>query len=124
LSQGLQVPRFEGLEELVFETFNHMHRRLDETRHLVDPRRFHELRYEDLVADPVGQVQRIYENLQLGEFEAARPRLEEYLRGQKDYKTNRYEMDPVLKAEITRRWGHVIEKYGYGAATQQAPAGG
>jgi len=93
-----------------------MHRKLDETRGLVDPRRFHELKYEDLVADPVAQVQQIYENLQLGEFEVVRPRLEEYLSGQKDYKTNRYEMDPVLKAEITRRWGQVIEKYGYGAA--------
>lgn len=113
LSQGLQVPKFEGLEEHVFNTFSHMHRTLDATRGLVDPRRFHELRYEDLVADPLGQVQQIYENLQLGEFEAARPRLEEYLRGQKDYKTNRYEMDPVLKAEITRRWGNIIEKYGY-----------
>jgi hypothetical protein len=30
------------------------------------------------------------------------------------YKTNRYpELSPELRAEIARRWGHVIQRYGY-----------
>ena len=37
------------------------------------------VRYEDLVADPLTEVQRIYRQLDLGDFEPARPAIEEYL---------------------------------------------
>ena len=64
--------------------------------------------------------------MNLGDFEAARPAIEKYFAGQKDYKTNRYEMTPELQAEITRRWATFIERYGYakGAAGGGQPAGG
>jgi hypothetical protein len=39
--------------------------------------------------------------------------LREYLAGVADYQTNRYELTPELRAEITRRWGDVIRRYGY-----------
>ena len=41
-------------------------------------------------------MRRVYEELQLGDFEAVRPAIEQYFAGQKDYKTNRYEMTPEL----------------------------
>ena len=31
----------------------------------------------------------------------------------KDYKTNRYQITPEMRAEIARRWGTFIEQYGY-----------
>jgi len=110
---ALQTPTFDGLEEHVFETFTRMHEKLEETRGLVDPARFHELRYEDLVKDPLGELRTTYEQLELGEFDAVLPKVEQYLQGVKDYKTNRYKMTPELHAEITRRWGPIIRKYGY-----------
>ena len=42
------------------------------------------------------------------------PRIREYLDAQAGYQTNRYpNLSPELRAEITRRWGPVIERYGY-----------
>ena len=67
-----------------------------------------------MVADPIEQMRRVYEELQLGDFEAVRPAIEKYFAGQKDYKTNRYQMTPELHAEITRRWGAFLKQYGYG----------
>jgi len=55
-TQGLQRPTFAGLEDYVFQTFTFMYDRLEEGRKLVDPSRFFELKYEDLVRDPVGQM--------------------------------------------------------------------
>jgi hypothetical protein len=114
-AHGLQKPRFDGLEEHVFRTFLHFYDRLEEGRRLVAGNRFHELRYEDLVRDPVGEIDRLYQRLELGGFDELRPRLEEFLAGQKNYETNRYELTPALRDEITRRWGPVIRKYGYSA---------
>ncbi len=113
-SHGLQRPTYQGLEEHVFATFTHLYERLDQTRHLVPPEHFHEVRYEDLIADPVGQMRRLYEGLALEDFENVRPRIEQYLRDNADYQTNRYpKLGDELRAEIGRRWGAVIERYGY-----------
>jgi hypothetical protein len=113
-AHGLQVPTFAGLEEYVFSTFSHLYERIEAGKRLVPPGRFHELRYEDLTADPIGQMRLLYERLGLGDFEGVRPRLEQYLAAQAGYKTNRYSTpDPELAAQIERRWGHVIRQYGY-----------
>jgi len=111
--QGLQHPRYEGLEEQIFETFNRMYGVFERDRELIDPGRFTEVSYEELVADPVGQLRRIYEELDLGDFDKVQPRVEEFLASRAGYQRNRYEISPETRAEITRRWGAFIDKYGY-----------
>jgi hypothetical protein len=112
-THGLQKPTFAGLEEHVYTTFTHMYQKLEEGRKLVNPSHFYELRYEELVKDPLGEMGKLYDHLGLGGFDEVRPRLEEYLATNRDYRTNRYEMAPELRAEITRRWGDVISRYEY-----------
>jgi hypothetical protein len=115
-THGLQTPTFAGLEEYVFTTFNRLYDKLEEGRKRVDPSRFYEVRYEELIRDSVGQMRALYEHLGLGAFEKVAPRLEAYLARVKGYETNRYELSPALRAEVTRRWAKVIQKYGYGVA--------
>ncbi len=114
---ALQKPHFGGLEDYVFDTYLHVYRKLDEARELVDPARFHELRYEDLIEDPVREMRAIYERLALGDFEKARPSVEKYLAGLTSYKTNKYKLTEARRAEITRRWGTVIKQYGYSTSS-------
>ena len=73
-NHGLQTPTFAGLEEQVFETFNHLYAKLEEGKRLVAPGRFHELRYEDLIRDPEGEMRLLYDRLGLGGFDDALPR--------------------------------------------------
>jgi hypothetical protein len=113
-THGLQTPTFAGLEDHVFAIFPYLYDRLEKGKQQVPPGRFHELRYEDLVADPVGQMRRLYATLELGGFDRFLPRLEQYLAANAGYQTNRYpHLSPQLRAEITRRWGDVIRRYGY-----------
>ena len=42
------------------------------------------------------------------------PRLQAYLAQIAGYERNLYELPPEKRAEITRRWGPVIHRYGYG----------
>jgi hypothetical protein len=110
---GLQKPTFAGLEEDVLTTFNRLYARLEEGRRLVPPGHFYEVRYEDLVREPAGQMRRLYEHLGLGGFDEYRPRLERYLQSIAGYETNKYQLTPEQRALVAERWGDVIRKYGY-----------
>jgi omega-hydroxy-beta-dihydromenaquinone-9 sulfotransferase len=112
--EGLQSPRYEGLEEHVFRTFERMYEVFERDRKLLGPSQFCEVHYEELVQRPVQTMQRIYQELQLGDFSQALPAVENYMLGQKDYKTNRYPITPEIRDQIARRWAPYIDKYGYG----------
>ena len=111
--EGLQMPKYEGLEEYVFHTFERMYKAFDRDRHLMAPGQLCEVRYEDLISRPLEQMRRIYQELELGDFDAVRPAIETYMAAQKDYKTNRYQLSPENRAEIGRRWEKYLLKYGY-----------
>lgn len=112
-AHGLQRPSWEGLQEDILETFVRMYDRLEEGKRLVPPGRFHNLRYEDLRRDPIGQLDAIYRELDLGDFAPARPHVEAYLDRSKNYRTNRYLLTAAEQRAITRRWGEIIRHYGY-----------
>jgi hypothetical protein len=111
--EGLQSPRFEGLEDYVYRMFTRMYEAYLAQKDLIAPENLCEVRYEQLVRDPVRQLQAIYEHLRLGDFEQARPQIEAYAAKEKDYQTNRYELPDSTRAEITQRWGELIERLGY-----------
>jgi len=115
-THGLQRPTFQGLEEQVFATFTRMYEALERGRKLVDPKRFYELAYEDLIRDPVAEMAKLYEHLNLGGFAEYLPRLEQYLSTIKGYETNKYRLTAEQRAEIGHRWKTVIERYGYQAS--------
>lgn len=110
---GLQVPRHEGLEEYVLRTFTRMYAAFESQRDLIPPGRFAEVRYEDFVADPMREMERIYQELELDDFAQARQGIEEHLANVKGYKTNRYEVTPEVEREIAHRWSGYIRQYGY-----------
>lgn len=109
---ALQSPPYSQVEEMVFENFRHLHESFAAARDAVGDRLV-ELKYEDLVANPVEQMERIYDRLHLGDFAEARPGIEKYAHRTRKYQTNRYELTAEQTAEISRRWRPFIEKYGY-----------
>ncbi len=120
--QGLQTPTNDGLEHHILDTFVRMHEQLRQTRDLVDDDHFYELRYEDLVRDPVGQMRALYKHLNLEGFDDVLPRLESYLDSVAGYETNHYELTPWQQAMINRHWGHIIARYGYGDTSRSKAA--
>jgi len=110
---SLQTPNFVGLEDYVFEMFNRLYNKLEETQELIPSSQFHQLRYEDLVQDPIGEMRKLYSRLDLGTFESVLPALKDHLKKTALYRTNRYELTPQRRDDITRRWGKIIKRYGY-----------
>ena len=114
VKHGLQTPRSdERVREKVFGEFRVIYERLEEAKPLIPPGRFHEVRYESLVKDTSGEMRKVYDALELGGFDDYRPRLEEYLRTQAGYETNKYTISDADRDAITKRWGDIIERLGY-----------
>jgi omega-hydroxy-beta-dihydromenaquinone-9 sulfotransferase len=111
--QGLQIDDGHDVSEHVLAAFERMYRSLEEDRELLPPSQFYEVRYEDLVRDPVGQLQSMYEQLNLGDFEHVRPNLAAQVQRSKDYKTNKYEISDDAKQLVDDRWGDFARRYGY-----------
>ncbi|MCE9545080.1 MAG: sulfotransferase [Planctomycetia bacterium] len=112
-SQALQAPPYSRMREHVFESFERMYRAFESQRQLIPAGQFCEVRYEDLAQDPLGLLKTIYEQLNLGDFEAALPHIRPFVESSKEYKTNRYLPDAETQAEIARRWGDYARRYGY-----------
>ena len=112
-TQGFQIPRFEGLDEYVFDTFSRMYDGFERGRQSIDPQNICDVRYEELAQDPMRVVESIYDKLQLGDFEVARPNIQAHVATLRDYKPNKHELDDDLTAKIRHRWSSYVEKYGY-----------
>ena len=70
-----------------------------EERDLIPSGHFHELRFDELEADPIGQIERVYDALSLGEFSQVRPVVERYVDGIRGYRKNEL---PELPASLRR----------------------
>jgi hypothetical protein len=119
-AQGCQTPRAEALpngapsiEDYVLSTFNELYRDFSEARSAIAPERFCELRYEELIEDPLTQLERIYDHLELGCFEEARPHFANHLAAVRNYRPNCHQVAPDLDSEVRRRWAPFFKTYGY-----------
>jgi len=116
-TQGFQSPKFKEINEHVYTCFERMMSAYERGHQSIPDGHLCEVRYEDLARDPIGQLRRVYDELDLGEFDAALPHFEEHVAGLKEYKTNTFQLDEDIKSDIDRRWAPFIDKYGYGQAT-------
>lgn len=113
-SHGFQTPRDTvGLEEKVYREFRVIYERYFATRHLIPAGRLVEVRYEELVTDLVGGVERVYAGLDLGGWEAVRPKVQEYADRSRGYETNKFSLDDSRRSRIQERWGDLIEQLEY-----------
>lgn len=72
-----------------------------------------EVRFEDLEADPLAELRRIYDALGLPGFDAARPVIEGYLDTLSGYRKNTYDIDPRTIARVNAEWGFAVDRFGY-----------
>ena len=123
--QGLQVPseNTAWVERYVLDTLVRMYERFEQDRELVPAGRLVDVRYEDLVADPVGRMRRIYEELRLGDFSVVEPALQAHAMKTRDYRTNKYSLPQDVADRVRGRWAPYFQRYGYnGDAAESVPA--
>src|SRR5262249_47594072 len=82
-------------------------------RHVIPKGRLIELRYEDLIKDPLSTMRDIYARLDIGDFAAAKAPMRVYLDAQKEHRVSEYEMPVELKRRIIERLGPYTVRCGY-----------
>jgi hypothetical protein len=111
--EGLQVLKSDRIESFVLENFVRMYRCFEQSRQEIRPDRICQIRYEDLVADPIRELRTIYEQLNLGGFEAIQPKLETYAAEMSTFATNRFQTSAEESEKVHRIWGEFIGQFGY-----------
>jgi hypothetical protein len=122
-TQGLHNPPHlePWLDDYVLDIFQRLTEAYEEDRHLIPKDRLVELRYEDLVKDPLATMRDLYARLGIGDFAAAEPHMQAYLDAQQEHRVSEYEMPKALRQRIVERLGPFIDRFGYRDAVA-APA--
>src|SRR5713101_663142 len=94
---SLESTSSEQIESFVLAAYLIHEEAITEGIPSLGPGKVSRVRYEDVVADPLGHVKRIYSDLGLAEFEAARPALEQHIASVSGYQRNRLLLSKAQK---------------------------
>jgi hypothetical protein len=112
--EGLQTVRDESwIKPFVISSLRRMYDAYLEDRRLLGERQLVEMRYEDMVDDPKGQLQEVYERLDLGDFTRIEPELDRHLTAVKNYRTNHHTIDDATSELIRGEWARYFQTFGY-----------
>lgn len=110
---SLQSFSMELVEQFIFAAYVlHEQAIAQETRKL-DGHLIARVRYERLVADPMAEIGRLYNELQLGDFEEARAGVENHLLRVRGHTRNPFNLLPGQKERVDNLWGDLIAAKGY-----------
>ncbi len=112
--QGLQLAVEESrYEELVLDSFRRMYDGYFEQRQRIPADKLIEIRYEDLVADPLAHLEQLYSRMGWSGFEEMRPKFEARLKRDGDYQVNRHSLSAAQEASVKQVCEAYMKQYGY-----------
>lgn len=100
--------------ERAFRQYNEVYAAFFEERCLIAADRFHELGFEALEKDPVGEMRKLYEAIGLPEFARVEPALRMYVDSLSSYRKNKLpELATDVRNRIAGEWRRCFEEWGY-----------
>ncbi len=111
---ALQRADYCDLEERAIRQYREVHDVFFEERGLIPKDHFHEIGFEELEADPIGQIRGLYEALALPDFGHVEPALRHYLATIAGYRKNTLpELSTDLRSRVAQEWRKCFEEWGY-----------
>ena len=110
----LQKPDVARIDEGILRRYTMMYDAYFAERSLIPSGQLHELRFEDLRRDPVGELGNLYAALNISGFAAAETDLRGYVSSLDGYRQNSYtHISPEDRARVTQAWGSHFTRWGY-----------
>ena len=100
-------------DRLILDSYPRMMDALERDVADLPPERYLDLRYEAFDGQELPHMERIYGQLNLGDFAVDRPHFERYLASIEGYQKNQFTMSPADQKRVNDQWGQRIEKLGY-----------
>ncbi len=121
-TQGLHnPPDLElWLDDYVLEIYERFTKAYERDRHLIPEKNLVEIRYEDLIKDPIESMRSIYERLGVEKFDEAEGPMRAILSDRSDHKVSSYKMPKALTKTIAERLKPFIDRHGYREAVDAA----
>jgi hypothetical protein len=113
--QGLQNPAEDDpwVDDFVFDAFDRLFDRYEQDKHLVPEGQLIEITYEQLVADPVEALKKIYAKTGLGDFARVEPAARAYWEKHRDLPVNEFQLTGEQREQILRRCAGYCRRFGY-----------
>ncbi len=121
-TQGLHnPPQLDAwLDDYVLEMFQRLTVAFEEDRHLIPEDRLVEIRYEDLVKDPIASMRDIYQRLGIPKFDEAEGPMRAILTDRSDHRVSSYRLPKDIARKVVDRLKPFIDRYGYRDAVEAA----
>jgi hypothetical protein len=113
INTHLQTPSEALVDETILSWYERLFELFERDRRLIPAGSFHEMKFEDLESDPLGQLEMMYQDLGLSGFPELERPLISYLESIRDYRKNEYSLDARSREKVSRRWTGTFERYGY-----------
>jgi omega-hydroxy-beta-dihydromenaquinone-9 sulfotransferase len=118
---GFAPPDFDDIEGDTLLTYENCIKTYEATKHLVPAGQLHELRYENLEADPLGEMRNLYQGLNLAGWDRMETALQKEVPALSRYQKNKFSIDEGLQQRIYERCRWVFELYGYPSPVDESP---
>lgn len=112
--QSMQQPPPPTSRQYVLDCFRRMYTSFHRDREQLPPGHLLDIRYEELVADPMETMEKVYRELQLGDFAPVVPPLNDWIQNHhRGYQPNQHHLPAEDEAAIQESWSDYFERYGY-----------
>lgn len=111
-----QIPKREFIEQRWDHTATiggRLYTRLIEDRKLIPERNLMEIAYDDLIGNELEVLRKVYDQLEIPDWEKFESVIVPYLSSIQGYKVNKLHIEPELEEYVYDRWRNVYEAYGY-----------
>ena len=101
------------VEEFLVESYARVMQKYLADRALIPSDHLAEVRFEDLERDPLGELARLYAELDLPNWENAQTHIAAYLETIADYRKNVFQLDPAIIDRVDEKWRFAVEEWNY-----------
>ena len=119
---SLGPPNLSGTETEMIHFYDKCIRTYEETKSLIPKGNLHEVKFEELEVDPLGELAQTYRALNLSGWSEVEPAIRNELPSLSAYKKNSFRMDRESMEKIYSRFKWVFDLYGYSSRLENADA--
>ena len=112
------------IHEQAMVNYEKMMRRYLEDRELIPEGNLVELKFEDVEANPLAEMERIYQQLNLELTSQTRESMNAFITAMQGYRKNRYRMSRESINEVAERWGFIAKACNYAHRNREASQNG
>jgi hypothetical protein len=103
----------ESIEENIFKIYKDLMKTYFNEYKLIPKGNLVEIKFEDLETDAIGQLKKIYSELNLSGFKKNKSRFQNYLDQIENYSKNKFQLDNDTIKKVEQNWDFTIKKWEY-----------